>query len=96
VLTPAGRVARYFYGFDFAPRDLKLGLIEAAQAKIGSPIDQLLLLCYSYDPATGKYGLVILNSLRLGGLATVAALGVFLIVMFRRERRKNGKQKETA
>ena len=96
VLTPEGRVARYFYGFDFAPRDLKLGLIEATQGKIGSPIDRLLLLCYDYDPATGKYGLVILNSLRLSGLATVVALGAFLVVMFRRERRKNVPEKESA
>ncbi|HWP59568.1 MAG TPA: SCO family protein [Candidatus Acidoferrales bacterium] len=89
VTTADGRVSRYLYGFDFAPRDLKLALVEAGQGKIGSPIDQLLLLCYEYDPATGKYGLVILNSLRLSGIATVAALAAFVACMLRRERQKN-------
>ena len=54
--TPQGKLARYFYGIEYAPRDLRLGLIEAAENKIGSPVDQLLLYCYHYDPATGKYG----------------------------------------
>jgi protein SCO1/2 len=96
VLTPGGRVARYFYGFDFAPRDLKLGLVEAGQGRIGSAIDQLLLLCYSYDPATGKYGPIIFNSLRLAGVATLTALGTFVIVMLRRERRNHDAEKDIA
>jgi len=87
VLTPDGKLARYFYGIDYPPRDLRWGLVEAADGAIGSPVDQLLLLCYSYDPMTGKYGLYIRNSLRIGGLATVLALGSFIVVMLRRERR---------
>ena len=87
VLTPQGKLARYFYGIEFAPKDLRLGLVEASQNKIGSPVDQLLLLCYQYDPETGKYGLVIMNSLRVTGFLTVAALAAFVAIMIRRERR---------
>ena len=86
LLTPAGKTSRYFYGIDFSPRDLRLGLIEAASNKIGSPIDQLLLFCYHYDPVTGKYGLLINNVIRFAGLATVLLLGVFIFAMVRRER----------
>ena len=85
LLTPAGKTSRYFYGIDFSPRDLRLGLIEAAANKIGSPIDQLLLFCYHYDPVTGKYGLLINNVIRLAGLATVLILGAFIFFMVRRE-----------
>jgi protein SCO1/2 len=85
VATPEGRLARYFYGVDYAGRDLRLGLVEAADHKIGSAVDALLLFCYRYDPATGKYGAIALNLMRLGGVATVLAIGLFMTVMFRRE-----------
>jgi len=85
VATPEGRMARYFYGVDYAPRDLRLGLVEAADHKIGSPVDALLLFCYAYDPATGKYGAIALNMVRVGGVITVLAIGAFMTVMFRRE-----------
>jgi protein SCO1 len=88
VLTAQGKIARYLYGLEFAPKDVRLALIEAAAGQIGSPIDQLLLFCYQYDPATGRYGLVIMNVLRLAGLMTVVVLGGFMIVMFRRERHR--------
>ncbi len=88
LLTPRGRVARYFFGVDFSPRDIRLGLVEAAEDRIGSPIDQLLLLCYRYDADTGTYRLVIMNILRMAGIATVVALGAFVVAMFRRERRQ--------
>jgi protein SCO1/2 len=87
LLTPAGQISRYLYGIEFSPRDLRLALVEAAANTIGSPVDQLLLYCYRYDPLTGKYGLVIMNVLRVAGAATVAALGAFMFVMFRRDRR---------
>jgi len=87
LLTPQGRVSRYFYGVDFSPRDLRLGLIEASASTIGSRVDQVLLYCYHYDPLTGKYGLVIMNVLRLAGLATVLAIGSFMLVSLRHERR---------
>jgi protein SCO1/2 len=86
VLTPTGTISRYFYGIQYPARDLRLGLVEAADGKIGSPVDQILLFCYHYDPATGKYGLVILNIVRAAGLATVLGLAAFITLMFRRER----------
>lgn len=89
VVTPQGKIARYFYGIEYSGRDLRLALVEAAENKIGSPVDALLLYCFHYDPLTGKYGLVIMNVLRLAGIATVMALGTFMIVMFRRDRREN-------
>ena len=94
ILTPQGRTARYFYGIDLSPRDLRLGLIEAADNKIGSPIDQALLYCYRYDLTTGKYGLIVMNVLRLAGLGTVLALGTFILLMLRRERRTLMQAKE--
>ena len=94
VATPEGRMSRYFYGVDYAGRDLRLGLIEAADHKIGSAVDVLLLFCYRYDPATGKYGAIVLNMVRIGGVATVLVIGAFMAVMFRREavaaRRRQG------
>src|SRR5207247_370166 len=77
VLTPQGKISRYFYGIEYSPRDLRLSLVEASANKIGSPVDQLLLFCYHYDPATGKYSVVIMNVLRLAGLATILILGAF-------------------
>lgn len=87
VVTPQGNVARYFYGVEYATRDLRLALVEAADGKIGSPVDQLLLYCYHYDPTTGKYGLLIMHVIRLAGVATVFALGGFIIAMLLRDRR---------
>lgn len=86
VLTPEGNISRYFYGISYPPRDLRLGLVEAAEGKIGSPVDRLLLFCYHYDPATGKYGLVILNIVRAACIGTLLGLAAFVGVMFRRER----------
>jgi protein SCO1/2 len=86
VLTPGGKVSRYFYGVEFSPKDLRLGLVEASQNKIGSVVDQVLLYCYHYDPNTGKYGAIISNILRLAALATMLMVGTLLFVMFRHER----------
>ena len=94
VLTPQGQLARYFYGVEYAPRDVRLALVEAAASKIGSPIDQLLLLCYHYDPQSGTYTLAILRVLRLAGVATVVALGTCLGVLLQRERRKRASRWE--
>jgi protein SCO1 len=85
VATPDGRLARYLYGIEYSPHDLRLGLVESSAGRIGSPVDQVLLLCYHYDPLTGKYGLAIAGALRIAGTLTVLALGGFLIVMIRRE-----------
>ena len=83
VTTPQGKLARYFYGIEYAPRDVRLGLIEAADNKIGSPVDQLLLYCYHYDPATGKYGAAVMNIMRVAGVITVLAIVVLLFALRR-------------
>jgi protein SCO1/2 len=85
VLTPEGKISKYFYGVEFAPKDLRFGLIEASENKIGTIVDQMLLYCYHYNPATGKYGAVIMNVLRLAGIATVLILGGLVFILFRRE-----------
>jgi protein SCO1 len=87
VLTPAGRLARYFYGIEYSPRDLRLGLVEAATEKIGSRIDQFLLFCYHYDPATGRYSALTMNLIRMVGALTLLALGTFMFVSWRRDRK---------
>lgn len=87
ILTPAGRVSRYFYGIDYPARDVRLGLVEASNETIGQPSDRILLYCFHYDPATGKYALVVMNVLRLAALITLGALASFMIVMFRRDYR---------
>src|SRR5579863_157687 len=86
VLTPQGRISKYFYGVDFPPKDLRMGLVEASQNKIGNAVDQVLLYCYHYDPATGKYGAVVSNMLKLGGAATILFVGGMLLVLLRLER----------
>jgi protein SCO1/2 len=85
LLTPQGRIAQYYYGIEYAPRDIQLGLVEASKGKIGNVVDQVLLYCYHYDPRQGRYGAAIFNVLRLSALATVLALGGFMLVMFRRD-----------
>jgi protein SCO1/2 len=87
ILTPEGRISRYFYGVEYAPRDLRLGLVEASANKIGTPVDQLLLFCYHYDPATGKYGAVAMGLVRFGGIAFVLVSGTFLFFALRRDLR---------
>lgn len=85
LLTPEGKLARYFYGIGYPSRDLRLGLVEASQEKIGSPIDQILLYCYHYDPATGKYGLLISRVIKAAGALTVLSMAVVIAILFRRE-----------
>ncbi len=92
VLTPQGRVSKYFYGIDYASKDIRLGLIQAAQNKIGTPVDQLLLFCFHWDPKTGKYTATSLNILRVAGGTTVLLLGGFVIVMLRRDVKEKGKR----
>jgi len=87
ILTPDGRLSRYFYGVEYAPRDVRLGLVEASQNKIGTPVDQLLLFCYHYDPSTGKYGALVMNIVRAAGAGFVLVFGGILIMVFRREKR---------
>lgn len=88
VVSPDGRLSRYLYGVRFDPRDLRLSLVQASNNKIGSPVDQILLLCCQYDPETGKYGVLIMNVLRLAGGLAVLILGGFIAVMLWRERHR--------
>jgi protein SCO1 len=85
VLTPEGRLARYLFGIEYGPRDLRFALVEASAGRLGSKVDALLLYCYHYDPITGRYGLVIMRTIRIAGAATVLTLAAFIIVMIRRE-----------
>jgi protein SCO1/2 len=87
VLTPDGRIDRYFYGVVYPARDLRLGLVEASEGKIGTVTDHALLYCYQYDPMTGKYGVVVMNVLRVAGGLTVLLLAIFMTLMFLRERK---------
>jgi protein SCO1/2 len=88
VLTPSGKAARYFYGIRYPPRDLRLALTEASQNQVGSLADRVLLLCYDYDPATGRYTLLAMNLVRLGGVVTVLALILLFVLLWRRRRRR--------
>ncbi|MDP3981465.1 MAG: SCO family protein [Chlamydiota bacterium] len=87
VITPNGKISKYFYGIEYAPRDLKFAILEASNNKIGSFQDRVLLYCYHYDPVTGKYGLSIMNLIRVAGGMTVVAIGLFIITMLRRDRK---------
>ena len=86
VLTPDARISRYLYGVEFAPRDLKLALVEASDGKVGGVVEQMMLFCYHYDPETGKYGLVIMNFVRAAGALTVLIMVGAIVYSLRRER----------
>jgi protein SCO1 len=86
VVTPDGRIARYLFGIEYGPRDLRFALLDATEGKVGSVVDSLLLFCYHYDPMTGRYGFVIMRALRIAAVATVLLLGAFIAVMIRRDR----------
>jgi len=88
IATPQGKLARYLYGIEYGAKDLTFSLMEAAKEKIGSPVDKLLLLCYHYDPTTGKYGVVVANLLRAGGALTLLIVGGYIVYHVRRERKK--------
>ncbi len=88
ILTPDGKVSRYFYGVDYPTRDLRFGIMEASEEKIGSPIAQVLLMCFHYDPTTGTYSLAVLRVLQAAGLITVLGIGMSIVTMLRRERRQ--------
>jgi len=86
VLTPDGRLSRYFYGIEYSPKELRLALVESGEGHIGSLVDELLLFCYHYDPASGRYGAVVMNLVRAGGVMTVLALAGFILFMRRQEK----------
>jgi protein SCO1/2 len=95
VLTPSGVVSQYFYGIEFAPRDVKFALIQSSGNTLGTMADQVLLFCYHYDPASGRYGANIINAVRAGGILLMVAFGTFLFVNLRRERRQQHLESHT-
>jgi protein SCO1/2 len=86
VLTPEGRLSRYFYGLAYPPRDVRLALVEASEGKIGSTVDEILLFCFHYDPVTGKYAVTILNVVRAAGVISVVAIALMIFIFLRREK----------
>ena len=87
-MTPQGKLAQYYMGVEYSPKDLRLGLVEASSNKIGTPVDNILTYCYHYDPATNTHSLVVARVMQLGGLVMVLGLGGFMLVMFRKDARQ--------
>jgi len=88
IVTPEGKMAQYYMGVEYSPKDLRLGLVEASANRIGSPVDNILTYCYHYDPQTNKHSLIVARVVQLGGLVTVGTLGGFMLLMFRRDVRQ--------
>jgi protein SCO1/2 len=88
IVTPEGKLAQYYMGVEYSPKDLRLGLVEASANRIGSPVDNILTYCYHYDPKTNKHSLIVARVVQLGGLVTMFTLGGFMLVMFRRDARQ--------
>ena len=91
ILTPAGKISQYYYGVEFAPKDLRLGLVQASNEKIGNVVDEVMLYCYHYDPQAGKYSATIFRILRLAALATMLAVGGLMAVLLRKGNGPNPK-----
>ncbi|MGA2085040.1 MAG: SCO family protein [Terracidiphilus sp.] len=89
IVTPEGKLAQYYMGVEYSPKDLRLGLAEASANRIGSPVDNILTYCYHYDPQTNKHSLIVARVVQMGGLVTVLSLGGFMLAMFRRDARKD-------
>jgi len=87
VATPDGTLARYFYGVEYSPKELRMAMVESGEGRVGSAIDELLLFCYHYDPESGRYGAAVMNLVRLGGVLTLGAMVTFFVLMRRRELR---------
>ena len=86
IATPDGKLSRYFYGIDYSPKDVKFGIMESAESKVGSVADELMLYCFHYDPSTGKYGFQILSALRMMAIATILGMGLMGFVFWRRNK----------
>ena len=88
IISPKGTVSHYFFGIEYPSEDIRLALIESSEEKLGNVFDQIMLYCFNYDPEQGRYGVAIMNTIRLAGLATLLAMGSFMVVMFKRDRRR--------
>ncbi len=89
IVTPQGKLAQYYMGVEYSPKDLRLGLVEASSNRIGSPVDNILTYCYHYDPGTNKHSLIVARVVQLGGLVTMLTLGGFMFLMFRNDAKQN-------
>jgi protein SCO1/2 len=96
IVTPQGKLAQYYMGVEYSPKDLRLGLVEASSNHIGTPVDNILTYCYHYDPSTNKHSLIVARVVQLGGLVTMCSLGGFMLVMFRRDIRTDHKLEKEA
>lgn len=96
ILQPDGTISRYFYGVDYPPKNLRLGLVEASEGRVGSPLDQVLLYCYRYDPTTAKYSLLTMRLVRTGAAITILAIGLFIFTLVRLEKGRPGVSEGTA
>lgn len=88
LLTPDGKVSRYFFGAEYSPKDMRLGLTEASDGKIGGPVEKFMLLCYHYDATLGKYSATVMTLIKIGGIITLLSLGAFMFFMFRQDMKK--------
>ncbi len=95
LLTPDGKVSRYFFGIEYSPKDLRLGLTEASDGKIGGPVEKILLLCYHYDATLGKYSMLVMRLIQVGGIITLLGIGSFMFLMLRRDYRVSHKTNNT-
>ncbi len=85
IVTPEGKLAQYYMGVEYSPKDLLLGLNEASANRIGSPVDNILTYCYHYNPQTNKHSLIVARVVQMGGAMTALLLGGFMLVMFRKD-----------
>ena len=90
LLTPDGRISRYFFGVDYPPSHVRLGLVDASAGKIGIPVDHILLFCYQYDPTKGLYSATILSVIRMGGVITLLCMAIGFVIFRRRDHRAGG------
>lgn len=90
IVTPDGRIAQYYLGVEYSPKDIRLGLVEASAHKIGTPVDNILTYCYHYDPQLNRHSLIVARAVQLGGVVTVLSLGSFMLVMFRQDAKRDG------
>ncbi len=94
IVSPKGTVSHYFFGIEYPSEDIRLALIESSEEKLGNVFDQIMLYCFNYDPEQGRYGVVIMNSIRVAGVITLLAMGSFMVIMFKRDRRRRAKKKD--
>ena len=94
IVSPKGTVSHYFFGIEYPSEDIRLAIIESSEEKLGNVFDQIMLYCFNYDPEQGRYGVAIMNAMRLAGLATLLAMGSFMVVMFKRDRRRRRERNE--